>query len=129
MIVFFLMRDTPQTCGLPPVEEYKNDYPPHYAADSERTFTFREIFVEHVLTNRYLWAIAVANAFVYFVRYGVVNWIPTYLQTAKGFSFSSPASAGRCTNTRRSRARSPAAGCRTRCSRAGARRRRSCSWR
>src|SRR6185369_9573900 len=23
----------------------------------------------------------------YFVRYGVVNWIPTYLQTAKGFSF------------------------------------------
>ena len=55
---------------------------------SERTFTYREIFVEHVLTNRYLWAIAVANAFVYFVRYGVVNWIPTYLQTAKGFSFS-----------------------------------------
>ena len=22
------------------------------------------------------------------MRYGVVNWIPTYLQTAKGFSFS-----------------------------------------
>ena len=40
-----------------------------------------------MLSNRYLWAIAVANAFVYFVRYGVVNWIPTYLQTAKGFSF------------------------------------------
>ena len=40
-----------------------------------------------MLTNRYLWAIAVANAFVYFVRYGVVNWIPTYLETAKGFSF------------------------------------------
>jgi OPA family glycerol-3-phosphate transporter-like MFS transporter len=39
------------------------------------------------LNNRYLWAIAVANAFVYFVRYGVVNWIPTYLETAKGFSF------------------------------------------
>ena len=39
------------------------------------------------MNNRYLWAIAVANAFVYFVRYGVVNWIPTYLQTAKGFSF------------------------------------------
>ena len=85
--VFFLMRDTPQSLGLPPVEEYKNDYPPHYDATSERTFTYREIFVEHVLNNRYLWAIAVANAFVYFVRYGVENWIPTYLQTAKGFSF------------------------------------------
>jgi OPA family glycerol-3-phosphate transporter-like MFS transporter len=85
--VFFLMRDTPQSLGLPPVEEYKNDYPPHYNATSERTFTYREIFVEHVLNNRCLWAIAIANAFVYFVRYGVENWIPTYLQTAKGFSF------------------------------------------
>ena len=85
--VFFLMQDTPQSCGLPPIEEYKNDYRPDYSADHERTFTFREIFFEHVLNNRYLWAIAIANAFVYFVRYGVVNWIPTYLETAKGYSF------------------------------------------
>jgi OPA family glycerol-3-phosphate transporter-like MFS transporter len=87
VLVFFLLRDTPQSCGLPPVEEYKNDYPPDYSADHERSFTFREIFLGHVLNNKYLWAIAVANAFVYFVRYGVVNWIPTYLETAKGFSF------------------------------------------
>ena len=87
VVVFFLMRDTPQSAGLPPVEEYKNDYPPDYSADHERTFTFREIFFEHVLPNKYLWALAFANAFVYFVRYGVVNWIPTYLETAKGFSF------------------------------------------
>jgi OPA family glycerol-3-phosphate transporter-like MFS transporter len=85
--VFFLMRDTPQSCGLPPVEEYRNDYPPDYSADHERTLSFREILLGHVLGNGYLWAIAVANAFVYFVRYGVVNWIPTYLETAKGFSF------------------------------------------
>ena len=88
VVAFFLLRDTPQSLGLPPVEEFKNDYPPKYTADSERTFTYREIFVDHVLSNKYLWAIAVANAFVYFVRYGVVNWIPTYLETAKGFSFS-----------------------------------------
>ncbi len=88
VIVFVLLRDTPQSVGLVPVEAFRNDYPPAYSADNERTFTYREIFVEHVLGNRYLWAIAVANAFVYFVRYGVVNWIPTYLQTAKGFTFS-----------------------------------------
>jgi OPA family glycerol-3-phosphate transporter-like MFS transporter len=91
--VFFLLRDTPQSCGLPPVEEYRNDYPPAYTPDHERLFTFREIFLGHVLNNRYLWAIAVANAFVYFVRYGVVNWIPTYLQTAKGFSFKQSSTA------------------------------------
>ena len=42
--------------------------------------TFREIFFTYVLPNRYLWAIAMANVFCYFVRYGVENWIPTYLQ-------------------------------------------------
>lgn len=87
VVVFLLMRDTPQSVGLPPVEEYRDDYPPDYSDDHERTFTFHEIFFTHVLPNRYLWAIAIANAFVYFVRYGVVNWIPTYLETAKGFSF------------------------------------------
>jgi len=87
VVVFILMRDTPQSTGLPPIEEHRNDYPAGYSADHERTFTFKEIFFEHILRNRYLWALAFANAFVYFVRYGVVNWIPTYLETAKGFSF------------------------------------------
>jgi MFS transporter, OPA family, glycerol-3-phosphate transporter len=86
-VVYALMRDTPQSCGLPPIEEHRNDYPPDYSADHERTLGFREIFLGHVLNNRSLWAIAFANAFCYFVRYGVVNWIPTYLETAKGFSF------------------------------------------
>lgn len=85
--VWFLLRDTPQSCGLPSIEEHKKDYPPNYSSKHERTFTFREIFFGHVLNNKYLWAIAVANAFAYFVRYGVVDWIPTYLQTEKGFSF------------------------------------------
>ena len=85
--IWFLLRDTPQSCGLPPVEEYRNDYPENYSAEHERTFTFREIFFQHVLPNKLLWAISFANVFAYFVRYGVVDWIPTYLQTAKGFSF------------------------------------------
>jgi OPA family glycerol-3-phosphate transporter-like MFS transporter len=93
IVVFFLMKDTPQSCGLPPVEAYKNDYPPDYSEKSEKELGFREIFFGHVLNNRLLWAIAVANAFVYFVRYGVVDWIPTYLQMAKGFSFQQSSAA------------------------------------
>lgn len=73
ILVVVLLRDTPQSCGLPPIEDYKQDYPPEYSKADERTFTFREIFFGHVLNNKYLWAIAVANAFVYFVRYGVVD--------------------------------------------------------
>ena len=87
VIVFFLMRDTPQSSGCLQSRSTRTTIRRTTTPSSERTFSYREIFVEHVLSNRYLWAIAVANAFVYFVRYGVVNWIPTYLQTAKGFSF------------------------------------------
>ena len=87
LLIMVLLRDTPQSCGLPPIEEYKNDYPPEYSASHERTLTFKEIFFGYVLNNRFLWFIAIANAFIYFVRYGVLNWIPTYLQTSKGFNF------------------------------------------
>ena len=87
LVIMLLLRDTPQSCGLPPIEQYKNDYPPDYSATHERTLGFKEIFFDYVLNNKFLWLIAIANAFVYFVRFGVVNWIPTYLQTAKGFSF------------------------------------------
>jgi len=85
--VHFLLEDTPQSKGLPPVEQYRDDYPPDYSEADERTLGFAEILFGAVLRNRYLWAIAVANAFCYFVRYGVENWIPAYLETAKGFSF------------------------------------------
>ena len=85
--VWFLLEDSPQSRGLPAIEQHRNDYPPGYDEAHERTLTFREIFLKYVLPNKFLWAIAIANAFAYFVRYGVVNWIPTYLETAKGFSF------------------------------------------
>ncbi|HEU5468360.1 MAG TPA: phosphoglycerate transporter protein PgtP [Steroidobacteraceae bacterium] len=85
--VLLLLEDTPQSRGLPPVERWRDDYPPGYSESHEETLSFREIFLKYVLPNRFLWAIAIANAFCYFVRYGVVNWIPTYLETAKGFSF------------------------------------------
>ena len=87
VVVYALLRDSPQTCGLSPIEVYRNDMPFDYSSHKETTLGFREIFFENIFNNGPLWAIAIANAFVYFVRYGVQNWIPTYLETAKGFSF------------------------------------------
>ena len=31
VIAFILIRDTPQSCGLPPIEKYKNDYAKDYS--------------------------------------------------------------------------------------------------
>jgi MFS transporter, OPA family, glycerol-3-phosphate transporter len=86
LIAYLLIRDTPQSCGLPPIEKYKNDYPADYTQQHEKEMTARQIFVDYVLVNRVLWYIAFANAFIYLVRYGVLDWAPTYLKEAKGFT-------------------------------------------
>jgi len=89
LFVFLLVRDTPQSQGLPPIETYKNDYPKTfgYSKEHEQEFSTRDIFFKYVLNNKILWMIAIANAFVYLVRYGVLDWAPTYLSEEKGFSF------------------------------------------
>lgn len=80
------MRDTPQSEGLPPIEEWRDDYPPDYNDQSEVELTAKEIFTKYILHNRLLWMIAFANVFVYMIRYGVLDWAPTYLKEAKGFA-------------------------------------------
>ena len=84
VITFFLLKDTPQSCGLPPIEEYKHEVVTH--TDHHETSTFKEIFLKYILRNKYLWYLAIANIFVYFIRYGVVSWAPTYLTAVKGFT-------------------------------------------
>jgi OPA family glycerol-3-phosphate transporter-like MFS transporter len=86
LLTYILLRDTPQSVGLPPIEKFKNDYPDTYDKTQEREFTAKEIFLKYILPNKWLWSIALANAFVYFVRYGVVDWAPTYLMEVKGFT-------------------------------------------
>lgn len=90
IIVGFLFiifaKDTPQSVGLPPIEEYKNDYPQIKVEDREKELSGKEILFKCVLNNKYLWYIAIANIFVYLVRYGVINWVPTYLKEVKHFN-------------------------------------------
>ncbi len=89
LYIWLAVRDTPQSQGLPAIEVYKQDYPKtfKYQQQHEQEFSARDIFLRHVLNNRLLWSIAIANAFVYLVRYGVLDWAPTYLHEAKNFSF------------------------------------------
>lgn len=82
IIAYCLIRDTPQSCGLPAIEKWRNDYADTYSAKAEKVLSTKEIF-STVLTNRFLWYIAFANAFVYMVRYGCLDWAPTIL-TEKG---------------------------------------------
>jgi OPA family glycerol-3-phosphate transporter-like MFS transporter len=88
LLIYLLVRDTPQSQGLPTIENHRQDFPKtfDYSESHERELTAKAIFFEHVLNNKFLWTIAFANAFVYFVRYGVLDWAPTYLNEVKHFS-------------------------------------------
>ena len=77
------LRDTPQSVGLPPIEEYRNEYPEHGARDREAELGTRELVVAYILKNRYLWLFAAANFFVYLARYSMLDWGPTYLKEVK----------------------------------------------
>ena len=83
--LFYRLRDTPQSLGLPPIEEYTNTYTEeekkHGLAENE--LTTKELFVDNILKNKVLWLFAIANLFVYIVRYSMLDWGPTYLREVK----------------------------------------------
>lgn len=81
------LRDTPQSLGLPPIEKYRDDYSINDRKQTEeRELTTREILVEYVLKNHYLWLLAFASFFIYAVRIGVNDWTALFLIENKGYS-------------------------------------------
>ncbi len=85
-LVLILLRDTPQSCGLPTIEAFNNDYPGNYHSSQEQELKAKAIFFKYIFPNKVLWVIAIANAFIYLIRYGVLDWAPLYLKEAKDFS-------------------------------------------
>jgi OPA family glycerol-3-phosphate transporter-like MFS transporter len=109
--LFWRLSDTPQSVGLPPIEEYqdvkkrvalntKKDQDQTQEKESdvseiykeyteERELSFREILLDSVLSNKYVWLLAFANFFAYIARYSMLDWGPTYLREVKGASLAS----------------------------------------
>jgi len=84
--LFLRLRDTPQSVGLPPIEEYKNDFTEHEKIHGtlERELSFKELFFDYVLTSKVIWLLAFANFFTYIARYSMLDWGPMYLREMKG---------------------------------------------
>ena len=86
LFCWWAIRDTPESCGLPAIEEYRNDHSGAKAAKGEEDkIPFRRLFVDYILKNKMLWLIAFANVFVYLIRYGIADWSPTYLTEVFGW--------------------------------------------
>jgi OPA family glycerol-3-phosphate transporter-like MFS transporter len=86
--VMFRMYDTPQSVGMPPIEEYEGGIKFVRDTYSERELTMREIFFEYLLNNRVLWLLGCATFFAYIANYSIIDWGPTYLREIKGASLT-----------------------------------------
>lgn len=81
------LRDTPESLGLPPIEEYRNDSVDKIEAESltEKAST-KTILIDFIFKNPYMWLLAFAYFFVYLVRTGMNDWTALFLIESKGYS-------------------------------------------
>jgi OPA family sugar phosphate sensor protein UhpC-like MFS transporter len=91
LIGFFLMnrlRDTPQSLGLPPIEDYRNDFSgtSRKKGETESDLSTKEILFKYVLANPYIWLLGAANFFVYVVRIAINDWSALYLVETKNYA-------------------------------------------
>jgi OPA family glycerol-3-phosphate transporter-like MFS transporter/OPA family sugar phosphate sensor protein UhpC-like MFS transporter len=80
--LWMALPDTPGSVGLPEITtgaKSENE-------SEEKTLEFRQFVRKNVFLNPYIWIIAIANFFVYTVRYAVLDWGPTLLSEWKGLS-------------------------------------------
>lgn len=87
-IGFVLIRDTPASMGLPAIEDYRDD-PAKVEADDPEDISTKDLIFKHILTNRTIVMLAIANVFAYALRYGVLNWITVYLHEKHGAEIGS----------------------------------------
>jgi len=81
------LRDTPQSLGLPSIEKFRNDYPPNSKrGEQEKELSTKEILIDYIIKNKYIWLLAAAYFFVYIVRTAVNDWTALYLLETKGYS-------------------------------------------
>ena len=74
------VTDTPESVGLPPIEEYMN-VQQIVVKDEKDGNNYLTLLRRHVLTNKYIWILSVAFLCCYFVRYVTLSWAAIFLDS------------------------------------------------
>ena len=82
-VAWLLIRDNPEAEGLPTIDVYRNDPHKVESTDEDRSESTWTTIRKHVLTNSTMVYLALANVFVYTLRYGVLVWAPKYLHDVR----------------------------------------------
>ncbi len=81
--IFAFLRDTPKSVGLPELENTKTSI-----ENDDDPAAYKKFVREKVYRNRLIWILAIANFFVYIVRFSVLDWGPKFLTEARDMSYS-----------------------------------------
>ena len=79
---FFCVKESPKEAGLPELK-IENAHSEAQAVNITTRDRMRLVF-----GNKVIWCIAIANFFVYIVRFGFLDWGPTFLKQYKGIPVS-----------------------------------------
>ncbi len=93
ILMFTSLKDTPEECGLPPVEELEEgapvatEQPVQLPPDHLKRFISRMVF-----RNPMIWGISIADFCVYVIRFTILEWGTSFLTQYKGFDIALAAS-------------------------------------
>ena len=82
--LFFVMKDSPSDVGLPEVVGKKKAI----VTTPEEAKEHNAFVRKHVYGNRIIWTLAMANFFVYIVRFACLDWGPSFLTQNKGLTMA-----------------------------------------
>jgi len=93
-LLLIFCRDSPESAGYPPVELPENASstsksdpkadPKEEEEAEEEQLSVRENLIQNVLSNPFIWGLALTYFCVYIVRQGVTSWSVFYLMKEKG---------------------------------------------
>lgn len=87
--IYFSLRDTPSSVGLPEIEELDGNKETEEKADTELTGKAFKTFINKlVFRNPLIWILAVSNFCIYVVRFTILDWGATFLTQFKGMEIA-----------------------------------------
>lgn len=80
LIVLFFVTDTPESVGLPPIQQISGEKIKE--VDRKPTKELQKMIVRHPG----IWVIALSSAFIYITKYAIAGWGVLFLQKERAFS-------------------------------------------
>ena len=82
LVILIFVSDTPESKGLPSVQELSGE-----ALTKEDNMPTRDL-QKMILKHPGIWVIAISSAFIYITKYAVAGWGVLFLQKARGFDLT-----------------------------------------